>query len=110
MARQVITTTINPTTGAITVTGISTVDPTQVASVYDTTLKTLDGSKPLGQFPYPKGYPLYTANMAPCATAAGAVLTLPLGLIPPQVKSTDVITVNYGYAVTPQVVEVVGQG
>lgn len=110
MARQTTSGTLNPATGAITIAAVATVDPTQVVAVYDTTLTTVDGSTALGKTPYPKGYPLFFANMAPLATAAGSVLTIPKGLIPPQAKASDTLNVVYGYAVTPTVVQTWGQG
>lgn len=106
MARQLITSySFNPTAGTVTLTGLTNIDPAQVVSIYDYTLR----NSPYIPESTAKGVPMFFAANAITASVSGGssnVLTIPKENIPPQAKSTDTLTIYYGYNSTPTIVRV----
>jgi hypothetical protein len=78
--------TFNPTTGKITFSAMTVVDPNRVAAIYDQSLP-IEGQE--------FGTVLYLADDQLSATATGNVLSIPLDRIPPQASSTDTLKISY---------------
>jgi len=106
MPRQLITSyTFNPAAGTVTLTGLTNIDPAQVSSIYNYTLR----NSPYIPDSTGKGVPMYFAVNAGTASVSGGsnnVLTIPKENIPPQSKSTDTLTIYYGFNVNPTIVRV----
>lgn len=78
--------TFNPTTGAITFTEMTVVDPERVAAIYDQSLPS-EGQE--------FGTVLYLADDQLSAVATGNQLKIPLDRIPPQASSSDSLKISY---------------
>lgn len=88
--------TFNPHALTLTFTALTVVDPHRVLAVYDTSIK-YDVTTGAGPFEF--GLPIYLAGGN--ASAAGNVLTLPVGSIPGAARASDSLRIHYSVAPPP---------
>ena len=106
MTRQQVTSYVfDPVGATVTFSSLTNIDPTQVVCIYDATL----ANSPYIKHSTSKGVPLYFAANAQTVSVTGTssnVLHIPKESIPQQAKSTDTLTIYYGFNTTPTIVHI----